>query len=71
MNCRYEDVQSIVQDDKFDLIETLAEKISRTVLTNYDTSRVLVRVKKPQVSLPGILDFAGIEISRERCDFDL
>ncbi|HVH30253.1 MAG TPA: dihydroneopterin aldolase [bacterium] len=48
------------------LIETLAEMIATKILVLDRISAVTVRVRKPQVKLPGPLESAGVEIRREK-----
>lgn len=58
-------VSKIVREDRFLLIEALAESIANTLLTNYPLNAVLVQVKKPQAPIPGIFDYVAVEIYRE------
>ena len=49
------------------LIEALAERIAAIVLSEFESaaiSEVVVRVRKPKVGLPGVLDAAAVEIRR-------
>lgn len=49
------------------LIETLAERIAADVLAAHPAiDAVTVRVRKPRAPLPGVFDWAGVEIRRER-----
>ncbi len=65
----YRMVKTIVEDQNFDLIEALAEKIADRVLKSYGlVETVLVCVKKPQVPIQGMLDYAAVEIVRNRSD---
>jgi dihydroneopterin aldolase len=63
----YELTREVVERRTFELIEALAETIAREVLAaNLAVAAVVVRVRKPEVSLGGPLDYAGVEIRRER-----
>lgn len=62
----YELVRTVMEGEPQNLIETLAEAIAAKLLTLDRVSAVTVRVRKPQVKLPGPLEFAGVEIRRER-----
>ena len=63
----YEVTRRVVEDTTFDLIETLAESIADEVLHAHEqVAQVVVRVRKPEVQLGGPLDYAGVEIRRER-----
>ncbi len=62
----YEAVRQIVEERSFLLLEALAEAIAQDVLTGFDVPEVGVRVRKPKVQLSGPLDYAGVEIWRQR-----
>jgi 7,8-dihydroneopterin aldolase/epimerase/oxygenase len=63
----FEICRSVVEGPSRDLIEALAERIADRVLErsrSKGTTEVVVRVRKPQVPLPGQLDHASVEIAR-------
>lgn len=63
----YDTTRRVVEDNTFDLIETLADAIAREVLgANPGVEEVTVRVRKPDVDLGGPLAYAGVEIRRRR-----
>lgn len=62
----YEVVRAIVEGKSFRLIEALAENIAQTLLQQFPAHAVLVRVKKQPPPIQGIIDFAAVEIFRER-----
>ena len=63
----YEAVRQIVESTSFRLLEALAEAISHELLADFGLVReVCVRVRKPKVQLSGPLDYAGVEIWRQR-----
>ena len=63
----YGTTRRVVEDNTFDLIETLAEAIAREVLdANPAVDEVTVRVRKPDVELGGPLAYAGVEIRRRQ-----
>lgn len=63
----YDTTRRVVEDNTFDLIETLAEAIAREVLgANPGVEKVTVRVRKPDVDLGGPLAYAGVEVRRRR-----
>jgi len=63
----YEATRQIVESTTFRLLEALAEAISHEILADFaPVDSVLVRVRKPEVSLGGQLDYAGVEIRRGR-----
>ena len=62
----YRAVREIVQGKSFRLIEALAETIAQTLLSNYPAETVIVRVKKQPPPMDAIVDYAGVEITRQR-----
>jgi dihydroneopterin aldolase len=63
----FEICRSVVEGPSRQLIETLAEAIAEKVLEGSEDSgveEVVVRVRKPDVPLPGELDHASVEITR-------
>lgn len=59
-------VREEVEDQRYQLIEALAGAMVRRLLAELPVTWVLVRVRKPQVPLDGILSFAAVEIQRRR-----
>jgi dihydroneopterin aldolase len=49
-------------------LESLAQRIADFALLDERVLSAWVRIKKPQISLPGTLDYIGIEITRARDD---
>ena len=66
----YDAVQQIVESTSYRLLEALAEAISHELLADFGVQEVTVRVRKPAVRLSGPLDYAGVEIRRQRPDGD-
>ena len=62
----YAIVREETEDHHYQLIEALAGAIVRRLLAELVVTSVLVRVRKPQVPINGILNFAGVEIQRQR-----
>jgi dihydroneopterin aldolase len=62
----FEAVRQIVESTSYRLLEALAEAISHELLADFDVNELTVRVRKPKVQLNGSLDYAGVEISRQR-----
>ena len=60
----YRLVKEIVTGKPRRLLENIAETIAARVLEEFPVQEVLVRVKKPHVPLPGIVDYAAVEIRR-------
>jgi dihydroneopterin aldolase len=67
----YSEVNKVIQrlaNHQYNLIETYAEKIARTVLAEYAVQMVEVFVKKSDV--PRGASYAGVCILRNRSDYD-
>jgi dihydroneopterin aldolase len=62
----YLEVQNIVANESFYLIETISQRIAELVLEKYPVEEVIVRVRKPFAPLGGLADGTEIEITRRR-----
>ena len=62
----YQLVQDVVTHSKFHLIEALAGKLLRVIFNTYPVDLVLVRIRKPNAPVKGVLDTVEVEISRTR-----
>ncbi len=62
----YHRVQEIFNSYKFTLLESVADKIAKSILEQFPVHAVRLRVRKPQVPLHGFLDNVEIEIVRRR-----
>ena len=64
----FEICRSVIEGPSRLLIEALAEEIARNLLARTEplAAEVVVRVRKPNVPLPGRLDHAAVEITRSR-----
>jgi 7,8-dihydroneopterin aldolase/epimerase/oxygenase len=63
----FELCRSVIEGPGKLLVEALAESIASSLLARFGGSgvgEVKVRVRKPEVALPGPLDYAGVEITR-------
>lgn len=61
----YQKVKGIAEGDSYDLIEAVAEEIADRLLMDYSMLEVVaVKVKKPEVPIPGVLDWVEVEIER-------
>jgi dihydroneopterin aldolase len=60
-------VQTFVGESKFELVETLTERIAQTVITEFGVSWVKVRLNK-RGAIRGARD-VGIEIERRTADY--
>lgn len=61
----YDQVKAIVENQRFELVETLAGRIAQTLLEG-PAGAVTVRVRKPNVPLPGQVDFLQVEVTRSK-----
>jgi len=66
----YKIVDSCVQRDKFYLIEALANSIAKDILNNHQIESLVVRVRKPNAPIKGVLDTVEVEIQRKQKDYD-
>lgn len=63
--------KSVVESEPRQLVESVAEEIAATVLKELQAAEAIkVKVMKPHVALPAVLDGIGVEIWREREDSD-
>ena len=60
----YKAVKSIVEEECFDLIESMAETIAIHIGQHFSPNGVRVRVRKPHVPIKGILDYVAVAIER-------
>lgn len=59
-------IKEIVTGTRYALIEALAQVIADRVLEKYPVHSVRVRVEKPQAPIPGIFEYAAVEIERQK-----
>lgn len=52
------------------LLEALAQQIADAALQDDKVESVWVRIRKPHIALPGMVDYLGVEITRGRDDFE-
>ncbi|KAL2964945.1 hypothetical protein AAZX31_16G032300 [Glycine max] len=65
----YAIAKEILEGSPHILVESVAQKIAVTTLTNHNQiSAVRVKVKKPHVAVRGPVDYLGVEIFRRRSD---
>jgi dihydroneopterin aldolase len=60
----YRAVKRIVEEERFALIETLAETIATHIGQHFAPASVRVCVRKPHAPLKGVLDHVAVEIER-------
>ena len=59
-------VGTIVEEQSFRLVESLAAAIADVVLAETDASAIEVRVRKPRAPLPGPFETVEVAIRRQR-----
>ncbi len=62
----YNAARDIIEGEPVKLLETLAQRIADFTLQDPFVLSAWVRVKKPQIALPGALDYIGVEVTRGR-----
>lgn len=65
----YETVATFTQTHKYFLIEALAESIAREIIKNYLVEKLIIRVRKPNAPVQGVLDEVEVELTRTRADY--
>lgn len=61
----FETIEHVILKEKFQLLETMAERVAQQILHNYKkVEEVLVRVRKPHAPIRGIQDGIEVEIVR-------
>jgi len=64
----FEDIQNIARNERYQLLESLADSIARTILQRHSVEKVVIRIRKPSVPLDGILDHVEVEVTRKAGD---
>lgn len=60
----YAVVKRIVEQESYNLIETLAENIAAAILLRFPIKGINVRVYKPQAPVEGEFEYFAVEITR-------
>ena len=63
----FEIVEDVAGNQEHKLVEALADRIARSVLSKFDADAVVVTVRKPS-PIAGVLAYAGVRIRRTRDD---
>jgi dihydroneopterin aldolase len=63
----FEIVEDVAGNQEHRLVESLGEHIAEAILSKFDVEAVTVTVRKAK-PIAGVLDYAGIRITRERKD---
>ena len=62
----YNIVKDIVEEQQFNLIESIGTAISDQIAASYDLEKIMVRVRKPHPPVGGFMDAVEFEVSREK-----
>lgn len=63
----YAVIKKVVEEERYDLLEALAENIANRVLDAFNKiDSIKVKIKKPEAPVAGIFDYFGVEIKRKR-----
>ncbi|MCG2716745.1 MAG: dihydroneopterin aldolase [Candidatus Marinimicrobia bacterium] len=62
----YKLVHNVVTNSKYYLLEALAGKIIKEVFLKFSPEKVLIRIRKPNAPVKGVLDTVEVEICRTR-----
>ena len=62
----FKTVRAQVEDQNFNLLESLAHRIADAVLARFPVDAVIVYVRKQPPPIRGIVDSAGVEIRKTR-----
>lgn len=63
----YEIVKDVMIGYPMNLLEAVAERMADVILNEYDAViKIYVTIRKPEVPIQGILDYAAVTIARER-----
>jgi len=60
----FEAVEDVIVNKKFNLVETMAEKVASRVLADFAAEAIRVVVRKPHAPIRGIQDGIEVEITR-------
>lgn len=60
----YSVVKRIVENESYNLLETLAENIAAAILLQFPVRGIKIRVSKPQAPISGEFDYFAVEILR-------
>ena len=64
----YQKIRDTVLEKKYNILESVCERIAGSVLEDTRIRKVLVNCRKPRVRLPGILEYAEVSIEREQSE---
>lgn len=57
-------VTDVVKGKRYHLLEALADDVARRLLQRFRPTEVMVRIRKPNPSIDGLVDYVGCEVIR-------
>ncbi len=66
----HDDVVQLTKNNKFKLIEKLAEEIAKMVIKKYGVEEITVKIIKPNAPINGIFKYVAVEITRTCDDYE-
>lgn len=61
-------IRVVMEDERYDLLETLAVRIANFLLEDGLVKEIKVRIKKPDAPAQGKFEYVGVEVVRRRYD---
>ena len=61
----YNVVKKIVEEEHYNLIEAIGMRIATQLLNEFSIPQVVVRIRKPQPPVGGVLDTVEFEVTKE------
>lgn len=66
----YEAIEQIMKNERFDLIEAVAERLAEVILKSFPPiEKIEITLRKPEAPVSGIFDYIAVQIERERSDY--
>lgn len=62
----FEKIKHVMENERYNLLERVAQRVADQVLQDPRVNSVTVRIRKPGVPLPGMLDCVQVEIQRDQ-----
>ena len=66
----HDDVVTLTKNNKFKLIEKLAEELAKMIVEKYGVKEVTVSIEKPNAPINGIYKYVAVEIARSKKDYE-
>ncbi len=62
----YSNIKEIMENHKFQLLEAVGSHIAEMILKTTIATEVNVKIRKPAVAIPGLLDYVQVETTRRK-----